>query len=56
MNKKPVKVCTVEEVEETPEVPTDHDKIRFQTPASSQGLDQNERVAIGDPERGCASS
>lgn len=52
MDKKPVKVYAVGEVEESAEVSTDHDKIRIQAPASSQGLDQDEQMAMGELERG----
>ena len=52
LDQEPVKVHAVEEMEESAQVPADSDQLRLQTPGSSQGLDQNEQMAVGSPQGG----
>ena len=47
LDSKPLKVNTVEEMEETQEVPTHHDQIRFCPKRSASSMDQDGPMAIG---------
>ena len=48
MDKKPIEIDAVKEMEETQEIPTDHDKSRIRSSSSTPDMDQDEPMAIGD--------
>ena len=50
MDSKPVEVHAAEEVEEAEEVSKGHDQSWLCAPGSSQGLGQDEQMAIGESE------
>ena len=52
MDQEPVKIYAVEEMEESAKVSADYDQFRFQAPRRSQGLDQNEQMAVASPQGG----
>ena len=52
MDKKPLKIDTVKEMEETQEIPADHDKSRVRSTPSMPDLDQDEPMAIGNETTG----
>ena len=47
MDTEPIKIHATEEVEESSEVPADHDMGRLQAPRSSESMGQDEQMAIG---------
>ena len=52
MDTESIEVHAAEEMEETWEVPADHDPSGLQAPRSSSRLGQDEQMAIGDEDRG----
>ena len=50
MDQEPAAIDATEEVEESTKVSADHDQERLQTPRGSQGLDQNEQMAVCEPQ------